>query len=135
MNENGFEFKVWNDKKLIIPELDILSEQKVKKDLTRDFIKNNFHKRHHFGIPINGMFDSCGFIIQPLCENTARITTVIEDEHALETLAIFMFGYKHNGLKLIIDEATVMITKEVLKEMEAMLKERESNNEMGIEFA
>ena len=135
MWDEEFTFLTWNDKTLVIPELDILSEQKVKKDLTRDFIKNNFHKRHQFGIPINGMFDSCGFIIQPLCENTARITTVIEDEHALETLAIFMFGYKHNGLKLIIDEATVMITKEVLKEMEAMLKERESNNEMGIEFA
>ena len=60
---------------------------------------------------------------------------MIEDEHALETLAIFLFGYKHNGLKLIIDEATVMITKEVVEEMKARLIERESQKEMGIEFA
>ena len=135
MWDEEFTFLTWNDKTLVIPELDILSEQKVKKDLTRDFIKNNFQKKHQIGIPINGMFESCGFIIQPLCENTARITTVIEDEHALETLAIFLFGYKHNGLKLIIDEATVMITKEVVEELKARLIERESQKEMGIEFA
>jgi len=101
------EYEVNDNQKLTLPLLSIHQLEIATDEEAEQFVKEIIHDEAKLGFPLYSMYKKYGIMFQAIDAISAHVLLVINDEHSLETLAIFNHIYNRIGFNLIFDKMTV----------------------------
>ena len=119
MNANSLEertFTVYDGKILQLPTLTMSDLRIASSPQGEAFVKERIHREDMNGFPLVGLYRDHGVILQPLNSSTTHVLVVLNDEKALEMMAMIHHTYSLLGYNLIFDETTVFHTISELAE-------------------
>ena len=74
------------------------------------FVQERIHDEDMNGFPLVDLYKDHGVVLQPLNPSTTHVLVVLNDEKALEMMAMIHHTYDLLGYTLIYDETTVFHT-------------------------
>jgi len=103
-------FTVYDGKILQLPALTIADLRIASSPQGKAFVLERIHDEEMNGFPLVEFYKDHGLILQPLNSSTTHVLVVIDDEKALEMMAMIHHTYNLLGYTLIFDETTVFHT-------------------------
>jgi hypothetical protein len=113
MNANSLEertFTVYDGKILQLPTLTMSDLRIASSPQGRAFVEERIHTENMNGFPLVELYRDHGVILQPLNSSTTHVLVVLNDEKALDMMAMIHHTYSLLGYTLIFDETTVFHT-------------------------
>lgn len=113
MNANSLEertFTVYDGKILQLPTLTMSDLRIASSPQGEAFVKEHLHMEGMIGFPLIDLYRDHGVILQPLNTTTSHVLLVLNDEKALDMMAMIHHTYSLLGYTLIFDETTVFHT-------------------------
>ena len=113
MNVTSLEertFTVYDGKILQLPTLTMSDLRIASSPQGRAFVEERIHTEGMNGFPLVELYRDHGVILQPLNSSTTHVLVVLNDEKALEMMAMIHHTYSLLGYTLIFDETTVFHT-------------------------
>ena len=103
-------FTVYDGKILQLPTLTMADLRIASSPQGEAFVKEHLHKEGMIGFPLFDLYRDHGVILQPLNSTTSHVLVVLNDEKALDMMAMIHHTYSLLGYTLIFDETTVFHT-------------------------
>ena len=113
MNATSLEertFTVYDGKILQLPTLTMSDLRIASSPQGEAFVKEHLHLEGMIGFPLIDLYRDHGVILQPLNTTTSHVLLVLNDEKALDMMAMIHQTYSLLGYTLIFDETTVFHT-------------------------
>ena len=113
MNATSLEertFTVYDGKILQLPTLTMSDLRIASSPQGEAFVKEHLHMEGMIGFPLVELYRDHGVILQPLNSSTTHVLVVLNDEKALDMMAMIHHTYCLLGYTLIFDETTVFHT-------------------------
>jgi len=113
MNATSLEertFTVYDGKILQLPTLTMSDLRIASSPQGRAFVEERIHTEGMNGFPLVELYRDHGVILQPLNSSTTHVLVVLNDEKALDMMAMIHHTYSLLGYTLIFDETTVFHT-------------------------
>ena len=113
MNATSLEertFTVYDGKILQLPTLTLSDLRIASSPQGEAFVKEHLHMKGMIGFPLVDLYRDHGVILQPLNTTTSHVLVVLNDEKALDMMAMIHHTYSLLGYTLIFDETTVFHT-------------------------
>ena len=113
MNATSLEertFTVYDGKILQLPTLTMSDLRIASSPRGEAFVKEHLHLEGMIGFPLIDLYRDHGVILQPLNTTTSHVSLVLNDEKALDMMAMIHHTYSLLGYTLIFDETTVFHT-------------------------
>ena len=103
-------FTVYGGKILQLPTLTMSDLRIASSPQGEAFVKEHLHLEGMIGFPLIDLYRDHGVILQPLNTTTSHVLLVLNDEKALDMMAMIHHTYSLLGYTLIFDETTVFHT-------------------------
>ena len=103
-------FTVYGGKILQLPTLTMADLRIASSPQGEAFVKEHLHMEGMIGFPLIDLYRDHGVILQPLNTTTSHVLLVLNDEKALDMMAMIHHTYSLLGYTLIFDETTVFHT-------------------------
>ena len=113
MNATSLEertFTVYDGKILQLPTLTMSDLRIASSPQGEAFVKEHLHMEGMIGFPLIDLYRDHGVVLQPLNSTTSHVLVVLNDEKALDMMAMIHHTYSLLGYTLIFDETTVFHT-------------------------
>ena len=113
MNGDSLEnrtFTVYEGKILQLPTLSMADLRIASSPEGKAFVQERIHDEDMNGFPLVDLYKDHGVVLQPLNPSTTHVLVVLNDEKALEMMAMIHHTYDLLGYTLIYDETTVFHT-------------------------
>lgn len=109
-------FTVHGGKILQLPTLTIADLRIASSPEGKAFVQERIHDEDMNGFPLVELYKDHGVVLQPLNSSTTHVLVVLNDEKALEMMAMIHHTYNLLGYTLIYDGTTVFHTREKREE-------------------
>ena len=103
-------FTVYGGKILQLPTLTMSDLRIASSPQGEAFVKEHLHMEGMIGFPLIDLYRDHGVILQPLNSTTSHVLLVLNDEKALDMMAMIHHTYSLLEYTLIFDETTVFHT-------------------------
>ena len=103
-------FTVYGGKILQLPTMTLSDLRIASSPQGEAFVKEHLHMEGMIGFPLVDLYRDHGVILQPLNTTTSHVLLVLNDEKALDMMAMIHHTYSLLGYTLIFDETTVFHT-------------------------